>query len=248
MRSNWPPEAAVWFEVNGGRRMLTTCTPDDVKAQAAGYLLTEDYISDASEIESMEVAEVSTGDGVTVTGVHARVPDKNVIRVGKLHQHIRENGCGLMHYASCDRSALCAERPLEIPAAAIFRTLFRDVFAKGDAAYPDGGMHTAALTDGTRVLMSAHDVGRHNAVDKICGRALLAGHDLGQCGLLLTSRISGAIAMKAARVGVSWIASRSVPTTLAVAIADAALLPIIARAASKDMVVIRGKPDGGETT
>ena len=46
--------------------------------------------------------------------------------------------------------------------------------------------------------------------------------------------ISGGIAEKAARAGLAWVASRSVPTTLAVEIAAAAGLPIVARAAGKD--------------
>lgn len=238
MSKEWPPEAAVWFEVNGGRRMMTTCTPDDLKAQAAGFLLTEDYVRSAAEILEIAVVEEHAPEGSACTGVTARVPDSGVVRVGKLHRHIRENGCGLMHYATCDRSILCAARPLPIPSVETFRSLFRDVFAAGDTAYPDGGMHGAALTDGERICMTVHDVGRHNTVDKVVGRALLAGTDLTNCGLIMTSRISGAIALKAARAGVSWIASRSVPTSLAVAIADAAGLPIIARAASKDVVVV----------
>lgn len=237
MTQPWPPEAAVWFEVNGGRRMMTTCTPDDLKAQASGFLLTEDYVHSVSEILELEIVNVEGECGMTM-GVTARVADSGVTRVGILHRHIRENGCGLMHYATCDRAILCADRPLPVPSLETFRSLFRDVFASGDLEYPDGGMHGAALTDGGRILMTVHDVGRHNTVDKVVGRALLAGTNLACCGLLMTSRISGAIALKAARAGVSWVASRSIPTSLAVSIADAAGLPIIARAASREMVVI----------
>jgi FdhD protein len=239
--STWAPEVAVWFEINGGRRILTTCTPDDLQAHAAGYLLTEGYITSASEISGTTVVDSPwPGAGVRVT-----VPEPGVVRVGKLHRHIRENGCGLMHYATCDRSVLCAERALEIPREEVFRELFRALFAAGDEAYPSGGMHTAALTDGARILVAVHDVGRHNAVDKVIGRGMLAAHDLSRCGLMLTARISGAIAVKAARSGVAWIASRSMPTTLAVAIADAAQLPIVARAPSKDAVTLGGTSPAG---
>jgi FdhD protein len=238
----WPREAAVWFEVNGGRRINTTCTPDDLKAQAVGFLRTEDYIDTAADLEAFEIVEgILDGDEhPDCIGVRVRIPDKGAIQVGKLHRHIRENGCGLMHYATCDRSALCADRPLAIPSVDTFRDLFRDVFAAGDAAYPDGGMHTTALADENRVLFSVHDVGRHNTIDKAVGRALLTGQAMSECGMLTTARISGAIALKAARSGVSWIASRSVPTSLAVAIADAAEMPIIARATSKDFTILRG--------
>src|SRR5690606_14588328 len=70
--------------------------------------------------------------------------------------------------------------------------------------------------------------------DKAIGAALLAGEDLGRMGLVLSARVTGEIALKAARCGVAWIASGSVPTTLALRIAAAAGFPIVARAADRD--------------
>ncbi len=228
------PEAPAWFEVNGGRRIVTTCTPDDLQAHAAGYLLTEDYIRNATEITSLEIVE---SDGVS--GVRVQVPTAGVTRVGILHRHIREDGCGLMHYVTCEPELMCRDRTDPLPEAPQLQALFRSLFEAGDAAYPDGGMHTAALALNDRILCVTSDVGRHNAVDKAIGRGLLSGYDLSSAGLLITARISGAIAVKAARSCVAWVASRSIPTTLAVSIAGAAHMPIIARAASKNMVVLR---------
>jgi FdhD protein len=77
-------------------------------------------------------------------------------------------------------------------------------------------------------------VGRHNGADKAIGGALLAGSALRGLGLMTSARISGEIAEKAARAGLAWVASRSVPTTMAVEIASAAGIPLIARAAARD--------------
>jgi formate dehydrogenase accessory protein FdhD len=63
--------------------------------------------------------------------------------------------------------------------------------------------------------------------------ALLDHGDLTAHGLLVSSRISGEIARKAARSTVAWLASRSIPTTLAVRTAQKVRLPIIGRAAGK---------------
>ncbi len=120
MKNAWAPESSVWFEVNGGRRILTTCTPDDLHAQAAGYLLTEGYIKAATEISATEIVDAPT----PAAGVRVTVPDSGVVRVGKLHRHIRENGCGFNHYASCDRGALCQDRTLAVPYLETFRELF----------------------------------------------------------------------------------------------------------------------------
>jgi formate dehydrogenase accessory protein FdhD len=66
-------------------------------------------------------------------------------------------------------------------------------------------------------------------VDRAIGAAW-PSVELARSGLVLSSRVSGAIALKAARAGVSFIASRSIPTTLAAQVCDCASLPIIARA------------------
>jgi FdhD protein len=111
----------------------------------------------------------------------------------------------------------------------LFRSLF-EVAPRGEL----GGLHAAALTDGVELLFAIDEVGRHNAVDKVIGQAILAGVPTSGLGLILTSRISGEIALKAARAGLNWIASRSVPTTLALEIAAVAGLQILARATSRE--------------
>jgi FdhD protein len=95
-------------------------------------------------------------------------------------------------------------------------------------------MHAAALTDGEQILFAIDEVGRHNAVDKVIGQAILAGTPTTGLGLILTARISGEIALKAARAGLGWIASRSIPTTLALEIAELAELPLLARATGRE--------------
>lgn len=115
--------------------------------------------------------------------------------------------------------------------------LFRDLFRVGDERHPQGGVHVVALTNGAALLHAETDVGRHNAVDKVLGAALLDGTDVSRLGLVLSARVSGEIARKAAIAGVAWIASRSVPTSLAVVRAGVAGLTIIGRAASRDPLV-----------
>jgi FdhD protein len=124
-----------------------------------------------------------------------------------------------------------------VPAAETFAELFRELFARVAAHHESGGMHAAALALNGAIVYQAEDVGRHNAVDKVVGMALLDHADLAAHGLLVSSRISGEIARKAARSAVAWLASRSIPTTLAVRTAQSAGLPIIGRAAGKHAFV-----------
>lgn len=124
-----------------------------------------------------------------------------------------------------------------VPDAETFAELFRQLFNTVDARHEHGGMHAAAATDGQRIVVQMEDVGRHNTIDKITGALLLQGAVPGHFGLLTSARVSGEIADKAARAGFAWLASRSIPTTLAVAFAKAAQMPIIGRAAGKNAFV-----------
>ncbi|MGH7445399.1 MAG: formate dehydrogenase accessory sulfurtransferase FdhD, partial [Longimicrobiales bacterium] len=67
--------------------------------------------------------------------------------------------------------------------------------------------------------------------------ALLIDTDMSALGLVLSARVSGEIARKATAAGVAWIATRSVPTTLALDIAQSAGIAIVARAPSRDAFV-----------
>jgi FdhD protein len=89
-----------------------------------------------------------------------------------------------------------------------------------------GGTHAAALTDAAGALLAEHeDVGRHNAVDKVVGALLLqraAGGAPIPAVLAMSGRGGFEIVQKAARAGVPVVACVSAPTTLAVAVAQAA--------------------------
>jgi FdhD protein len=83
------------------------------------------------------------------------------------------------------------------------------------------GVHTAILGNTERMLTCAEDVGRHNAVDKIAGKALLGGIDTRDCILLTSGRISSEMLSKARRMLIPVVVSRTAPTSTAVRLAEA---------------------------
>jgi FdhD protein len=109
------------------------------------------------------------------------------------------------------------------------RRLFKDLFARGERYKDTGGIHAAALTDGETLLYHAEDIGRHNAVDKVIGAAVLDGRSPEDLTLLVTGRISGELAFKAARARIATVATPSIPSTIAVDIAKAARMTLVGR-------------------
>jgi FdhD protein len=169
-----------------------------------------------------------------VMGIRVELPAEQALQGDLERRHRREHGCGLLYFVRCAPERIRDRAGGKMPPAAdLIAPLFRSLFAlarRGEL----GGLHAAALTDGRELLFPVEEVGRHNAVDKVIGQALLAGTPTAGLGLILTARISGEIALKAARAGLGWVASRSVPTTLALEVAAHAGLPLLARAVSKE--------------
>lgn len=83
-----------------------------------------------------------------------------------------------------------------------------------------GGVHMAAFAR-DRILHSADDISRRNAVDKALGKAFLAGESFGEGLLLLSGRISSDIVVRMLRVGIPLVVSKSAPTDRAVELAEA---------------------------
>jgi FdhD protein len=75
-----------------------------------------------------------------------------------------------------------------------------------------GGVHGAALADNKRILIFAEDIGRHNALDKVLGKALMKRIILKDKLILSSGRISSDLLLKVWRANLSFICSRSAPT------------------------------------
>ena len=220
-------EVPVWLEVNGQPAVTWMCTPDQLDALVVGWCFGEGYIDAKSDLLSMRPCAKEPGFWVTV-------PDARYETVeGQERRRVLASGCGAVttFLGSLSNVSRRKTRPA-IPDLARTRVLFKELFACGERYQSTGGIHAAALTDGEALLEHAEDIGRHNAVDKVMGARILSGESPAALMLLVTGRISGELAFKAARARVAVVATPSVPSTLAVKIADAAGMVLIGRAVS----------------
>jgi FdhD protein len=90
-----------------------------------------------------------------------------------------------------------------------------------------GGIHAAAVGEGRQLMLYSEDIGRHNTLDRIAGEALLKGIDLEGKVLLVSGRVSSETVIKASRLGISLVASRTSPTDLAVRLAHEAGITLV---------------------
>jgi FdhD protein len=220
-------EVPVWLEVNGQPAVTWMCTPDQLPELVVGWCFGEGYIDARADLLSMRPCAKEPGFWVTV-------PDERYSTVeGQERRRVLASGCGAVTTILGSLSSVPrrTERPA-VPDLARTRALFKELFARGERYQSTGGIHAAALTDGESLLVHAEDIGRHNAVDKVIGARVLAGHRPDDLLLLVTGRISGELAFKAARARVSVVATPSVPSTMAVEIARAAGIVLVGRAVS----------------
>ena len=220
-------EAPVWLELNGAPAVTWMCTPDRLDDLVIGWLLGEGYIDSMADIVRMRPCSSELGFWVDVPA-----EKYNAVEAAE-RRRVLASGCGSVTTILGSLSSVPRRRGMvSEPDLPRTRMLFKSLFARGERYNETGGVHAAALSDGEQLLYHAEDIGRHNAVDKVMGAAIQAGRQPADLILLVTGRISGELAYKAARARVSVVATPSVPSTIAVDIARAAGIVLIGRAVS----------------
>ncbi len=219
----WP----VWLEVNGEPTVTWMCTPDQLEELATGWLHGEGYIETMDDLLKLRPC-------ATDLGFWAEVRPERVALVKSEHRkRVLASGCGAVTTLLADpHTVRHAPARGAAPETERLRALFKEVFTRGERYNETGGIHAAALTDGERLLFHAEDIGRHNAVDKVIGAAVIAREPIRGRGLLVTGRISAELGYKAARAGLAYVATPSVPSTLALTIARRSGMILIGRAVS----------------
>jgi FdhD protein len=218
-------EEPLEIRVNGEPYAITMRTPGDDEALALGFLLSERLIDGAGDIAS--VAH-HPADPALANRLNVVLTDAASSRAGRRldtrRRTLMTSACGLCGRLTIDTLAADADpvaAEWTLPAGALAR--LPDALRTQQAVFEStGGLHAAGLfaSDGTTVDL-AEDIGRHNAVDKVTGRALVAGRlPLSTQVLVVSGRASFEIVQKAWLAGVPVVAAISAPSSLAIELAD----------------------------
>ena len=203
---------------------VTMRTPGHDRELAGGFLFTEGLIQHRDQIVRLETAEPQDG---TNRGnvIEAELAPEVAPDFAKMKRHFfAASSCGICGKASIDsiRSRLlAAPNPDFRLDAELLITLPDTLRSSQDVFQRTGGLHAAALFDPNgKLLVLREDIGRHNAVDKVIGWALLEGRvPLSDSVLLVSGRGGFEIVQKAIVAGVPVVASVSAPSSLAVQLA-----------------------------
>jgi FdhD protein len=209
-------------------------TPGDDRALAAGFLLSEGVIEAAADIGAVEHCrhpdhpDINNVVDVYLFGEAARSLDA---RLAERRNVMTASSCGI-----CGRTTIESLRTRAQPLSPAWTMTRQSV-----AAMPDrlrerqaifdgtGGLHAAGLftRDGSCEI-SAEDVGRHNAVDKVIGAMLLDERlPLTEHGLMVSGRVSFEIVQKAWMSGIGLVCAVSAPSSLAIQLANEAGITLL---------------------
>jgi len=201
-------EDSINLLVNGTRVASLTITPRDLEAYAYGYLVCEGIVSGIDAITEVHV---------DYPNIHAEVSSFSR-EISPEQTEIRSSGCvGI----KTTWAALC--EPLGEGISLKLQTLFTGMRSINDCAplwKITGGTHCAVILDEYGNVKSAiEDMGRHNAVDKAVGKALLDDVDLSRCFMVCTGRLPAGMVAKAYRAGISIVASNTAPFSTGICLA-----------------------------
>jgi FdhD protein len=216
-RGHWQTVAAAIVEeislclhVNGRDLVTYQCSPVDQEAMAIGFLAAEGFIESLDDIELLELSHSGT-----CVDIWLRRP------VTLPERFIKTSGCGEgVTFDDLSRQQPPLPHTTTITPAQLM-ALFQEL-GRRETLYPlTRGIHAAALCRPEGLVLIAEDVGRHNTLDKLRGKAMLQGMATEGAILITTGRISSEMLGKAAKMGVPIVASRTSPTSRSVALAQA---------------------------
>jgi FdhD protein len=193
------------------------------KELALGFLYAEGIVRELADVIGINFCGTSTDPLLPPNVVDVQLSTAAWERRGRRVLSVVYSSCGLCAkeaISEISRKTKPLKSTLTIAASGLLDLMGR-MYQEQTVFQETGGTHGVALAapDGSYFFM-AEDVGRHNAMDKVIGRALFQRWDLSQSVALLSGRISFDMALKAIRARIPILAAVSAPTSMALNLAQ----------------------------
>jgi len=214
-------EIPLTLFLNGTEIATLSCSPDDLREFATGFLFSNGFISSASEVTAFTVDKKKWLAEIDIT----HTPDPQL-----LSKRLFSSGCGKGVMFS-NLIEMAQRKPITTTTsikADTLISLMKWLQSSSPLHKSSGGVHTAALSEnGGTPRIFFDDVGRHNAVDKVIGSRILENGTFNTTILLVSGRISSEILFKARRCEIPIITSLGSVTHQTILLARSMKLTII---------------------
>ncbi len=207
-------ESKVTITLNDHRIVKLIATAHDLDALAVGHFFTEGYISGMEDITNLEIVEnqayISTCrsethevKGVEITTSGCALPEL----IDEIYPSIQSN------WTTTPQTIIQAQEVLHVK-----NVIWRYT----------GGCHISGIfSKAGKLLYWAEDVGRHNTLDKVIGKAIIKGENLSECFLITSGRLAGEMVRKVVRAGIPMLVSNTAALSIGVETAQRAKMTLI---------------------
>ncbi|WP_394986025.1 formate dehydrogenase accessory sulfurtransferase FdhD [uncultured Helicobacter sp.] len=203
-------EKRIALYLNGHKLISTMSLPQEQDAYAVGFLMSEGVIETLGDIQSIEVSD----DGLNVY-VQSRINQDNLDNL--FNEKTLTSGCCVGVSANFEGKIVekFISTPLSLPPQRLW-ALVEKFSSSTDLFDKTGCVHKATLVFENDYELTSEDVGRHNAVDKVMGKARLQNLDTTYAILLVSGRLSMEMVIKAAMHDIAIVISKSATTELGI--------------------------------
>jgi FdhD protein len=215
-----PEEVPVALSFSGTTHAVMMASPSDLEDFALGFALTEGIIGAADEVERMHIEHLETGIDIQMW-LRDKANTRFVARRRRLAGPV---GCGLCGIESIEEAVRAVSKvsPRQFSLSVDQVGEAMRLLAKHQPLHAEtGAVHAAGFfLPGKGIALVREDVGRHNALDKLIGHALLRGEvPLHNRGVIVSGRASFELMQKSKMAGVPLVAAVGAPSSLAVELA-----------------------------
>lgn len=209
--------------INERLAVKLVCTPADLVELVVGRMVSERYIEDTKDVESIHICS---------SGTKARVFLKEQVELCPSVENEPTCCTGNQLLMISERSPL---QKLESPAHTVWKSEWifdlANEFTSGSLIHKaTQGTHSCYLSVKGRIVFASEDIGRHNAMDKVIGYAVMQGLERKDCILYTTGRVPTDMVKKVVASRIPVLVSKSVPTDAAIEMARYYNLTLICKA------------------
>ncbi len=225
-------EVPLTIYLNGRELVTLLCTAKHPKYLAIGFLKSDGLITDVGQLE--EIAVEAEDERMRVHVHTSHDPFKQ-----QAPGRLITSGCGKGTDFERNLETISATRvtaKLAVSAEQILR-LMEELHKRSTLYHLTRGCHNAALATPQSIVVFHEDIGRHNAIDMICGQCLLDKIPTQDKLIVATGRIASEILLKAIRLGVPVVASGAAATRLSIDLARKTNMTVIGKVEDGRMVV-----------